>query len=190
MKKQRINTTISLKHYELLKKHAEEFGTQQSVLEHALESLNSKLDQNYELSSEEELRIRVEKSNAACIVYKDLFKILMLTADIKQIRELVNRQKPIEFAIEYYFQKPLKECNLEEIIEGIVLNAKMTSWFDTVDYTDNDDHYMLNMTHSLGLNTSKTLKMAHESLFKTYGVNFKTTISEKTLFMKIFKNNE
>jgi len=187
MKKYRINTTISLKHYELLKKYAEKLGTQQSVLELALESLNGKLDQNCESSLEEELRIRVEKSNAVCIVYKDLFKILMQTADIEQIRELINRQKPIEFAIEYYFQKPLKECNLEEIVEGIVISAKMTIWFDTVDYIDNNDHYMLNMTHSLGLNTSKILKIAHESVFKTYGANFKTTISEKTVFMKIFK---
>ena len=88
----------------------------------------------------------------------------MQTADIEQIRELVNRQKPLEFAIEYYFQKPLKECNLEEVVEGIVISAKMTSWFDTVDYIDNNNHYMLTMTHSLGLNTSKILKLSHESV--------------------------
>lgn len=190
MKKHRIHTTISTKHYELLKKHAENFGTQQSVLEYALESLENSLDHSLELSPEEELRIHVEKSNAACIIYKDLFKILMQTADIEQIRELVNRQKPVEFMIEYHSQKPLKECNLEEIIEGIVINAKMTSWFDTVNYTNNNDHYMLNMTHSLGLNISKILKLSHESLFKTYGVDFNISTSEKTFFMKIFKNNK
>jgi hypothetical protein len=190
MKKHRISTTISKEHYELLKEYAEKYGTQQSVLEHALESLKNNSNQSHELAPEEELRIRVGKSNATCIVYKDFFKILLQTADIEQIRELINRQKPLEFMIEYYFQKPFKECNLEEIVEGVALNAKMTDWFDTVDYIDNNDHYLLNMTHSLGLNTSKTLKMAHESVFKTYEVNFKTTISEKTFFMKIFKNNE
>lgn len=46
---------------------------------------------------------------------------------------------------------------------------------------------MLNMTHSLGLNASKYIMISHESVFRTYGVDFKTSISEKTVFMKIFK---
>jgi len=187
MKKHRINTTISTKHHELLKKHAEKYGTQQSVLEHALESLENSLDQNFELSPEEELRTRVGKVNTACIVYKDLFKILNENADMEKIQKLIDYHKPIEHSIEYYLQKPLKECTLKEIIDGIAVNAKMSNWFDTIDQTDNKDHYMINMTHSLGINISKNMKMAHESLFKTYGVNFETAISEKTFFIKIFK---
>jgi hypothetical protein len=55
MKKYRINTTISLKHHEILKRHAEKFGTQQSVLEHALESLENNLNHpSTELSPEAE----------------------------------------------------------------------------------------------------------------------------------------
>ncbi len=37
MKKYRVNTTISQRHHEILKKHTEEHGTQQRVLEYALE---------------------------------------------------------------------------------------------------------------------------------------------------------
>ncbi len=55
MKKYRINTTISLKHHQILKRHAEKFGTQQSVLEHALESLENNLNHpSPELSPEAE----------------------------------------------------------------------------------------------------------------------------------------
>jgi len=187
MKKHRVNTTISQKHYALLKKHAEKFGTQQGVLEHALEALESNINQNIELSPEEVLWSRVGKIKSICILGKDLLKMLMETADIKQFQELVNRDKPNEFSIEYYFQKPLKECSLEEVIEGLVINARLVHWLDTVDYIDNGDYYMLNMTHSLNLNSSKYIKISHESVFKTYGVDFNTTISEKTVFMKIFK---
>jgi len=188
MEKHRIHTTISTKHYELLKKHVEKYGTQQSVLEHALEYFENYPYQNSELSPEEELRVRV--INVACIVYKDLLRILHETADIEKIHELIKSQRPVEFSIEFYFQKPLKECTLEEVVEGIVVNAKMVNWCDTVYSTNNKDHYTVNLTHGFGLNASKNLKLAHESLFKTYGVDFKTTISEKTVFMKIFKKSE
>jgi len=41
MKKHRINTTISQEHYKLLKKHVEKHGTQQKVLEIAIEGLET-----------------------------------------------------------------------------------------------------------------------------------------------------
>ncbi len=41
MKKYRVNTTISQKHHELLKEFVGKYGTQQKVLEHALESLKN-----------------------------------------------------------------------------------------------------------------------------------------------------
>lgn len=39
MSKRRVSTTISIKHWELLKKYTEKYETQQKVLELALESL-------------------------------------------------------------------------------------------------------------------------------------------------------
>ena len=53
LKTHRISTTISQKHWELLKKHTEKFETQQKVLEHALESLENSSKQNPELTREE-----------------------------------------------------------------------------------------------------------------------------------------
>jgi hypothetical protein len=46
----RISTTISQKHWELLKKHAEKFETQQKALELALESLENSSKQSPELT--------------------------------------------------------------------------------------------------------------------------------------------
>ncbi len=36
MRRYRLNTTISLKHHEILQKYTEKYGTQRSVLEQAL----------------------------------------------------------------------------------------------------------------------------------------------------------
>jgi hypothetical protein len=188
MKKYRINTTISAKHYALLKKYVEKYDSQQSVLEHALESLENNPDRSTKLLPEEELWISHAGIKTSCMVQKDCLKWLMNTADMKQLQEIMKDQKPIEFAIEFNLQKPLKECSLVEVIDGMVITSKMSHWFDTVDYSDDGDHYTLKITHSLGLNNSKMLELLDGSVFKTYGTKTECTISEKTLFMKIFKN--
>ena len=188
MKKYRLNTTISLKHHSLLKKYVEKFGTQQSVLEHALESLENNLNEGLELSPEKELWMRCAESNVACIVEKDFLRALIQTADMEKLQELTDLHNLKEYEIESYFQKPLDECSLKEVMEGLVINFRMCKGFDTVNCTDNDDHYMLNITHSTGLNGSKILKMMNESLFETYGVKTKSTVSKMSFFMKIFKN--
>ncbi len=46
MKKYRINTTVSSKHYGLLKKHAEKYASQQKTIEHALELLDNNPSQS------------------------------------------------------------------------------------------------------------------------------------------------
>ena len=94
-KKYRLNTTISLKHHAILKKHLEEFGTQQSVLEHALDGLENNSNQNSEVSLEEEVWIRVgrEIKGAMVIIQKDLTKMLFGTADFEQIKKLYDKTK-------------------------------------------------------------------------------------------------
>jgi len=114
--------------------------------------------------------------------------MLMETANIELHKEYVTRNKPIEYAIEYYLQKPLKECSLNEVINGLVVSARMSHWFDTIDYIDDGGHYKLKITHSLGFNNSKIVQICHDSVFKTYEAKIESVISEKTIFMKIFKN--
>jgi hypothetical protein len=50
----------------------------------------------------------------------------------------------LEYVIEFFYQKPLKECSLKEILDGLVFNAKICHLFDAVNYTDDGDHYTLN----------------------------------------------
>lgn len=189
LKKHRISTTISTKHWELLKKHAAKLETQQIVLELALESLENNSKHNPVQSPEEELWMRIGREvKTACLVQKEGLKELIETADIERVREYATHQKPIEYTIEYFYQKPLKECSLKEVIDGIVVNLKISNWLDTINYTDDGDHYTLKITHSLGLNNSKIFKIVNESVFKTYGVKAESNISEKSVFMKIFKN--
>jgi hypothetical protein len=189
LKTHRISTTISQKHWELLKKHTEEYETQQKVLELALESLENSSKQSPELTREERTWLTQRSMKTICSILKDSLKVLLETADIELFKEYLNKYKPLEYTIEYYFQKPLKEMSLKEVLDGVVIMGDMSNWFDTIDYANDGNHYTLLITHSLGLNNSKLNRMGIESLFETYGAKVESTISEKTIFMKIFKTN-
>jgi len=190
MKKYRIHTTISSKHHKLLKKYAEKFGTQQKALECALEKLNDNPKQSQQLSLEEEVWLRAERElkDLLIIFHKSHAKMLYENVDFKRIQEYINNNKPVEFALEYYYQKPLKECSLQEIIEGMILNINIQGSADTINYTDSSSYYTVNITHSMGLNFAKMLTMEQESLFESYGVKIETNISKRSIFFKIFKN--
>jgi hypothetical protein len=188
LKKHRISTTISQKHWELLNKHVEKFETQQKVIELALESLENNSKQNPVSLWETRFWMFVKSTKSVCFIIKDGLKLLIETADIELVKEFVIRNKPIEYSIEFYFQKPLKEISLKEVMDGLVIVARMGNWFDSVDYTDEGGYYALMVTHSLGINNSKINLIMYENLFKTYNVRTESAISEKTIFTKIFKN--
>jgi hypothetical protein len=171
-----------------LTKHAEKFETQQKALERALECLENSSKHNPALNPEEELWMRLKWANSLVIIEKTGFKLLLESAHNELLHDYFVRDKPIQCAIEFYFQRPLKECGLKEVMDGLVISSKVTNWFDTVNYTDDGNHYTLRMTHSLGSNASNLNIVAFESLFETYGVKTESTISPKTIFMKIFKN--
>ena len=188
MKKHRIATTISEKHWELLKKHAAKFETQQKTLEVALECLENKSKQCPELTLGQKYWLSCESINSMCCIQKDALKILMETVNLERFNEYVTQNKPIECVVEYFFQKSLKECNLKEVVDGLTIVFRVSHLFDTIDYKDIGDYYMLIITHSMGLNNSKLNLKTFESVFVTYGVNFESIISEKTIIMKVFKD--
>jgi hypothetical protein len=184
----RISTTISQKHWELLKKHAEKYETQQKALELALENLDNISRQIPELTPEEKYWMRLRRAKSAVIIEKNAFKFLIETTDVELLSELFSRDKTIEYTIELYFQKPLEECSLIEVIDGLVINLKITNWFDTVDYTNNGDDYKLIMTHIFGFTFSKLIRISIENMFKSYGVKADSIVSVKTIFIRISKN--
>lgn len=184
----RISTTISQKHWELLKKHAEKLETQQKTLKCALECLENKSKQTPALTEEESVWLTQKSMKTMCTILKDNLKVLMETANVEMFNEYWNKYNPLEYTIEYYFQKPLKEISLKELIDGVVTIERMSNWFDTIDYTDDENYYTMIITHSFGLNGSRINKIGIETLFKNYGARIKSTISEKTIFMRIYKN--
>ena len=190
MKKTRISTTISSKHATILKRYLEKYGTQQSVLEHALENLDNNSKQSPPLSSEELLLRRFAADNSFRTIMNGAFLWLLATADFGMCEKLVEREKPMEYTLEFVLQKPLKDCSLTEVLDGLVLSTKMSKWFDTFNYSDEGDYYMLKAYHSMGINGSKMSKMFGDSLLKTYGVQFESTMSEKTVFFKIYKKGQ
>ena len=188
MKKCRVNTTISEKHHELLKKHAKTYGTQQSVIEHALENMEN--DKNPELTVEEELWARYYNLRAVTAVLpRGLVKTLFKTGSVEQTREYFeSANNKFEGIVEFTYNKPPNECTLLEIIEAIVLIIKLQGSSDTINHTDEEDHYKINLTHSLGIFMSKVHTIVCEGLFKSYGAKVESHYSERTVYFKVYKN--
>ena len=189
-KKNRVNTTISPKHYEILLKQTDKLGTKQKVLEKSLESLENSINQHPELSREEEQwkRNYREMRNTLTVLPHDLLKTLLKTADVEQWRAYIDKVKLAEFGLEYFCNKPLKEFSLEEVIEGIIFTIKLQGSSDTVNYTDNGDHYMINVTQSLGIFCSKALIIMFGSVLNTYGAKFETHFTERSFYFKVYKS--
>ncbi len=190
MKKYRISTTISEGHWELLKKHIARFGTQQKVLELAIEKLEGDSKKDTALSPEEEIWMRIGKEiRSACTIQRDLLKILIDAANLDEwLPEYIASQKPMVYVIEFYYQRPLKKCSLKEIVEGITINCRASNWFDKVNYIENGDHYLMAISHSLNLKSSKVMMYGLENLFNTYGVKTESEISGRSIFIKIYKS--
>jgi hypothetical protein len=187
LKKHRVSTTISQKHWDLLQKYSEKYETHQRAIEVALESLEYSSNKSQELTPEENLWLRLKRENVVCVFEKNAFKLLIENANIEPLQEIFNKQKLMESSLEYLFQRPLKELSLIEVIEGLVTIGRLVNWLDTVDYKDDGNNYRLVVTHSFGPNVSKIILTAFGSVFKNYGVKADITVSPMTIFMKISK---
>jgi hypothetical protein len=175
-----------MKHWEILKKHVETHQTQQKVLEHALETLDASCQPGKARPGEGE-SIPAMDEKSADLVQKYALMMLLDSIDLDKAREYIARVKPTVYALEYYYHKPLSECSLKEIMDGLVVISRAIGWYDTVDYVDNGDHYLLKLTHSLGLNGSKIARMVNEIMFDAYGARIETIVSEKGVVQTIFK---
>jgi hypothetical protein len=191
MKKYRLSTTVSPKHWALLKKYTGEFETQQKALEQALEYMDNLPPELRKLSLEDITWLRVGRDlrSIAVLFPKDYFKVLIEKVDLEDYRRFVDLQKPVEFGIEYYHQKTLKACSLREVVDGIVMNIKIQSSSDMVTCSETDSYYEIYLTHTLGINSSIMVEMMNVSALKTYGARFDSAISERTVYFKIYKNN-
>lgn len=187
MKKYRLSTTISMRHYGLLKKHMPKYETQQKVIEAALESLDNSPVQITGLSEEEKLWLKIGNVKSACAIQRETLKVLLETFNPDRYREYVAEKKPLQFILEVYYQMPLAECSFIEVMDGLVMLFKVSNLVDTIEYSDDGDHYTLKMTHDFGLNHSRMLKAANEGLFNTYGIYADYIISDRSVFCKLYK---
>ena len=186
VKKYRLGTTISMKHYALLKKHMGKNDTQQKVLERALESLEGISQQVPALSRENEVLIKLMNEKVGCAILKTSLKVMM---DAITFEETFgdNKENTMEYILALIYQKPVAEMSLQEIMEGLIFVARGSNWVDSINYTDDGDYYTLREVHNLGMNGSKIIQQSLENLFTACGVKYQTTISENCIFQKIYK---
>jgi hypothetical protein len=190
MKKYHIHTTISEKHMALLNRLTEKYETQQKALEKALESLESNPQADAPQSIEDRIWAQSGKDfkKVIVIMHRDSYKNLLDYADIEQFIGYMSKDIPMKSFIEYVSGKPLREMTLKELLDAVTVKVKIQNTADMINYTDDGDHYTLVITHGLGLNHSKVLKVGKESLFNSYGARTESEVTEKSVFVKIYKN--
>ncbi len=192
MNKHRISTTISAKHWELLKKYTEKFESQQKALETALEGMENGSKQGAALTHEEQVWLRIyrEQKSFVCVLAKKVFEDLMDSADLEQLLKLMTMINFSDWLVSWYYQKPLKKCSLKEIIDGIVFITRMGNYLETVTYSDDTTYYTVRANHSLGMKGSKIFKVWFDNLFEAYGAKSESEISDNAIFIKVYKNEE
>ncbi len=189
MKRHNVHTTLSSRHWELLKKYQDKYETQQKALEFALESLDDHVQWRPELSPEEELWLRVGKElKGVCIIQAEVQKFLLTAIDLERFKEFADQHKILEYSIEFYYHKPLKECSLKEVLDGLAATSKFSGLIDSFMYTDKGDFFSMKTMHDMGINNSKMLEILFERLFKTYGVKAEIKVYERSVFVNVFKN--
>ena len=187
MKNARISTTISQKHAAMLKKHTEQYGSQQCALEHALESLDNGSNQNSELSIEQQFILQTWADKVSCVSNIECFKWLMETADLDLYKIRFGDLNPMVYTLEYIYQKSFKEFNLKEIIDGIEAAFKISNWVDSFIHADDGDYYRIKIYHSIGMRGSKLILTLIEDVIKAYETKYESTLSEKSVFINITK---
>lgn len=188
MSKRRVCTTISSEHWELLKKYTAKFETQQKALEAALENLENSSKQNTAISQEDRFWLQMRELKVIIHIHKDIFLEMAKTADYEKVDKILATYGLAEYMIVFHYQKPLKECNLKEVMDGIIITARAANWLDTINYSDNSDNYTLIATHSVGnIKYSNSFRIFYETLFEAYGVKTQSKISDNSLFIKIQK---
>ncbi len=191
MRKNRICTTISARHWGLLRKHLEKFMTQQKVLEAALEKLEESSSRDSELRSDEKLwnDMGKELRHNLCIIHKDVIKEVFKSGGFERMAKKSAEMNLMEFQVIFSCKKPLKECNLMEIMEGIVQSYRLVNIFDTIEYEDLGNYYLLIIFYNLDIGTcTMNIMSGFEKLFRKCGVKTESELSENHFFMKIYKN--
>ncbi len=187
--KHRINTTISSKHWEILKKYAAKYETQQKALEAAIDSLESGQKQGSELSRDQKTWMHILGLQTICHIQIDLMLELFRTADYERLSKLLTTLKLAEYVVVYYYQKPLKKCSLKEIMHGIVVATRWLNLLISIEYVDNGDYYTLIATHRVkNIEYSKTFTLFFDILFESYGAKTEKHCSEHSFFINVYKN--
>ena len=96
---------------------------------------------------------------------------------MEKFQDYIKKETPTEFALEWFYHKPLKECSLQELIDALLLKIKVQGGFDTLNCSEDDKCYSIDMTHNMGINCSLMNVIMYESLFKSYGARFESDYS-------------
>jgi hypothetical protein len=186
--RQRIYTTISKKHYSILKKYEEKYRTQAKTLELALELLNGKPL----LSEEEQIWRIVYKTPRAVTINRDLlirlFEVFLeRNGGEQELRDLCTKSGYLCTLFLSILGKPVDQANLREAVDALYMLYNFSHFFERVSLREQDNFYELTLTHPGNKFYSMAFKIFTEIILKDLNLKIESRIEEHYLILKIYK---
>lgn len=128
----RLNTTISKRHYEILEKYKDSYGSQKKTIETALELLERQ--NTPELNSEDELWLRLRKECDVAAFPRIAARYIIAGNQDEAIR---NNYLP--FYIEWFYKKQITQLSWEEILLALKKFLETTNIFKSLTYGRAED---------------------------------------------------
>ncbi len=170
--KRRISTTISGRHWKILENLMEEYGSQQKVLEAALE----KLADESPFSEFTEL----QKQRALLLSYPGIVIIPRQTIKhtLEGNWEKIAEEGLFELGILVTSGKMVENFGFRELVKSFCHLLKLLNLFDDIIPEEEGGVMKLKLIHQEGRTYSEYLANLNEHFFRRWGIECKTEISE------------
>jgi len=179
MKKHRISTTISERHWGMLERNLEEYGSQQKVLEAALDALEgegalSRLDPIQ--------RQRVEVLDFPSLA---MFPRRTIKHALEGRWNRIAEERIYELGLLVTAGRLADDMAFPELVKSFCGLLKTLNLFEDVHREDRGSTCTLKLLHSEGKTYSERFAYLNEEFFKERGIDYQTAIADNYILHEL-----
>ena len=172
MRKHRLSTTISRKHFDILDRNVEQYGSQQKVLEAALELLEDG-GKFYKLNEVQRKRVDLLDVPGAIILNRRSVK-----HTIEGKWDKIAGERMYEFGILVLSGKSVDNMDFQGLINIFHKLLRVLNLFEKITLESKGGVYNMKILHNEGKTYSEHFAYLNEEFFKEMGIDCKTTTAD------------
>lgn len=181
MAKKRVSTTISRIHWNILINKSKTLGSQQKVIEKALELIDK--EDFKEISETDEI---IQTRQKLCKrPYLMLFHRLGFGKILDGDWEVFKKEKVLEHGIQSFFDEQVEELTLAQKIKWLIYYYKIHSSFEYIEYSKNDGYVCIDFHHHEGQKYSEYFGYINDCFFDDNEIEVETKAGKFFLRHKV-----